>query len=550
MTFAQHIRVFVCIALAALSLGACGEAEPVTSGGPTAVRRLTEAQYRNIIADVFGNHLVVAGRFDPLVRTEGLLAVGASRASITPTAVERYAALARSIAQQVANEKNRALLFPCKPASAQAADEACARQFLATVGRYLYRRPLAEDEVKVFVDIAVAAAETRGDFYAGAAYGLQGLLQSPDFLFISETAEPKPDAKNLMQLDGYSKASRLSFLLWNSTPDDALLTAAERGELASQDGLERQVDRMMASPRLKTGVRAFFTDMLGLDDFATLEKDTLIYPAFGLAAADDAKEQVLRTLNEALVVKDTDYRDLFTSRETFISSALGLVYRVPVPKPGGWAPFTFAENDPRAGLQTLLSFTALHSHPGKSSPTLRGKAIRELLLCQKIPDPPSTVNFDQFNDPNSPNKTARNRLNAHSVDPACAGCHKLMDPIGLSLENFDGAGQTRWSENGEVIDTSGDLNGIPFNDAKGLGQALRQDPSATACVVQRAYSYAAARAPERGERELVTYLEQEFADSGYRFKALLRRIALSDALYAINPAPLRSAGVGGQEPKS
>ncbi|MDX2145566.1 MAG: DUF1588 domain-containing protein [Rhodospirillaceae bacterium] len=533
-----------------LGLAACEQAEPVTDGGPATLRRLTESQYRNIIADVFGSHIVVAGRFDPLLRTEGLLTVGASRASITPSGVERYAAMARAIAAQVVAPGNRALAMPCAPADAKAADEACARTFYAKVGRHLYRRPLTDDEVSGFVKIAGAAASTRGDFYAGLSYGLQGMLQSPDFLFIAENTEPDPADTKRVRLDAFGKATRLSFLLWNSSPDDVLLTAAEKGELHSDEGIERQVERMMASPRMKTGVRAFFSDMLSLDDFATLEKDTLLYPAFGLATAIDAKEQVLRTLYDLLIVRNGDYRDLFTVRDTHMSAPLGLVYRVPAVNPGGWTPFTFPEGDPRAGIQTQLSFVALHSHPGKSSPTLRGKAIRELLLCQKIPDPPSTVNFDQFNDPNSPNKTARARLDAHSTDPACAGCHKLMDPIGLALENFDGAGQLRQTENGEPIDTSGELNGMPFKDGLGLAQALRADPAAPSCVVNRLYAYAVGRAVEKTERPLITYLEKSFEADEYRFPELVRRVATSRAFMSVAPPSVRAADAKNEETKS
>jgi len=537
---------FAFTAFALLSLSACGEAEPDAVGGPPTMRRLTEAQYRNTIADVFGAHIVVAGRFDPLVRTDGLLAVGASRASITPSAFERYAAMARSIAVQVVDEQNRAMLVPCTPSSAQAADEACAKAFLSKVGRLLYRRALSDDELSVQVKIAGAAADTRKDFYAGLSYGLQGLLQSPDFLFVTENA----DAADSKTLDAFSKATRLSFLLWNSSPDDELLKAAESGALNSEQGLKAHVDRLMASPRFKGGVRAFFTDMLALDDFATLEKDTVIYPAFSLAAADDAKEQVLRTINDVLITKDADYRQLFTTRSTYMTSALGLVYRVPATVPNGWSKFEFPEDDPRAGIQTLLSFVALHSHPGKSSPTLRGKAVRELLLCQKVPDPPGDVDFSQFNDPNSPNKTARDRLTAHSTVAACAGCHKLMDPIGLAMEKFDGAGQLRADENGAVIDTSGEINGMPFADAKGLGAALSQDPAATSCVVSRAFAYAAGRALARGERDVVSYLENKFADDGYRFADLLRTIATSKALYAVSPPQARAAGLANKEPTS
>lgn len=537
-------------AVAALALVACGSREPQTQGGPPTLRRLTEAQYRNIIADVFGTHIVVSGRFDPLVRTGGLLAVGAGRASITPSGLERFTALARSVAVQVVEPANRAWLVPCTPRSPQAADAACSRAFFAKVGPHLFRRPLEAAEVATYAALADAAAREKGDFHAGLAYGLQGMLVSPDFLFVVETGAADGDAGAPQRLDGYSRATRLSFFLWNSGPDPELLEAARRGDLDSRDGLEREVERMMASPRFEAGVRAFFTDMLALDDFSTLQKDTLIFPAFGLAAADDAREQVLRTLVGELVVRDGDYRDIFTTRRTVMSGPLGIVYRVPAPVPDGWGEFEFPEGDTRGGIQTQLSFVALHSHPGKSSPTLRGKAIRELLLCQKIPDPPGDVNFDQFNDPNSPNKTARNRLDAHSTDPACAGCHKLMDPIGLALETFDGAGQQRLTENGEPIDTSGEINGIPFADAVGLGQALRQDPASSSCVVNRAYAYAAARDIQRGEREWMTHLEGEFASDGYRLRGLFRRIATSDALYAIGTPSLKTARLGSGEPTS
>jgi hypothetical protein len=322
--------------------------------------------------------------------------------------------------------------------------------------------------------------------------------------------------------------------LWNSTPDDALLTAAEQGALDTQAGLKNVVERMIASPRFKAGTRAFFTDMLSLDDFAALEKDGTLYPTFSLAVANDAKEQTLRTLVDLLVVKNGDYRDIFTARSTYMTRPLGVVYKVSAAVPDGWSRFEFADGDSHAGIQSQIGFVALHSHPGKSSPTLRGKAVRELLLCQKIPDPPGTVSFDQFNDPNSPNRTARQRLTAHATDPACAGCHKLMDPVGLAFENFDTAGQTRLTENSVPIDTSGEINGTPFADGLGLAKALHDDPAATSCVVNRVAEYAVGRPLVAGERPWVSYLEKAFAADGYRFPDLIRRVALSEAFYTVS----------------
>lgn len=518
---------------AMLVLSACGSREPVTKGAPPTVRLLTEAQYRNVIADVFGKQIEVAGRFDPIVRTEGLLAVGAGLASVTPSAVERYVSLARSIAKQVLAASNRELLLPCRPAAIDGEDAACARRFLGATGRYLYRRALTEDELASVVTLAGSAARARGDFYAGLELGLQSLLASPDFLFIAENTVV--DAQSgAPRLDAHARATRLSFFLWNSLPDESLLQAAEQGKLESSRDIESQVERMMQSPRLENGVRAMFTDLWALDDFATLEKDPTLFPAFGLAAAIDSREQVLRTLVDSLLVRNVDYREIFTTRKTFMTGTLGIVYRVPVAKPGEWVPFEFERDDPRVGVQTQLAFLALHSHAGKSSPTLRGKAVRELLLCQRVPDPPSTVNFDRFNDPTSPGKTARARLDVHSTDPSCAGCHRLMDPIGLALENFDGAGQWRDDENGEAINVSGQINGQSFADTAGLGQALAEDPAAPACLVRRAYSYALGRALQRSERKFITYLDDGFARDRYRLRALLQRIATSEAFMKVS----------------
>jgi hypothetical protein len=258
--------------------------------------------------------------------------------------------------------------------------------------------------------------------------------------------------------------------------------------------------------------------------------------------AQDAREQTLRSIVDLVITQEGDYRDIFTTRKTFISGPLGRIYRVPVARPdGGWVPYEFPADDPRAGLLAQVSFAALFSHPGRSSPTLRGRAIRELLLCQKIPDPPGDVDFSAFNDPDSPHRTARERLTVHATQPACAGCHKLTDPVGLGMENLDGAGQLRATEDGAPIDATGDLDGIKFADVGGLGAAMRDNPAVPSCVVNRLFSYATARTPLKTEKKLLDHYEQQFADGGYRLPELLREIATSDALFAVKPAPMRSA---------
>ena len=170
-----------------------------------------------------------------------------------------------------------------------------------------------------------------------------------------------------------------------------LFRSAEKGDLDTKSGTKAQAERMLASPKLERGVRGFFSDMYGFDGFETLQKDSVIYPAFGLAAVQDAKEQTLRTLVDHVLTHDGDYRDLFTTRTTFLTGSLGMVYRVGVADPEGWQRHEFPVGDPHVGIQSHPAFVALYSHPCRSSATIRGKAIREMLLCQKVPDPPANA---------------------------------------------------------------------------------------------------------------------------------------------------------------
>jgi hypothetical protein len=541
------LRVFkfgAVAALSAIALVSCSKSdEPQSSGGPIVVRRLTQEQYQTIIADVFGADIKIGGRFEPDLRKSGLLAVGAGEVSITPTGFEQYDSMARGAAAQIVDEHHRDMLVGCNPASTKAPDDPCAKSFYSKVGRLLYRRPMTQAELDSQVAVANAAATKLGNFYTGLAMGLTGMLEAPQFLFRHETAVADADHAGQEKLDAYSKAERIAFFLWNTTPDDELLTAAQNGDLETDRGLEKQVDRMMASPRLVTGARAFFNDMMGFDGFADLSKDTTIYPKFTNAVLVDAQEQTLRTMVDHLLVQKGDYRDLFTTRKTFMTPLLGTIYRVPVDTREGWVPYQFPDSDPRAGLLTQISFLELHSTPGRSSATIRGKALRTVLLCQKVPDPPGNVNFNLVQDTKNPNfKTARQRLEAHRTQPTCAGCHRLIDPIGLGLEQFDSLGEYRATENDTPIDASGDLDGVKFNDAASLGQALHDNPATTACLVGRLYAYASGRQPEKGEADWIRYLNVKFAADGYRVPDLMRRIVTSDAFYRISSSETAAIG--------
>ena len=543
-SFGRVSLLAACCAAFVLSANPAPAAEePSTAGGEALIRRLSPEQYRLIIADVFGPGLQIGGRFEPETRVDGLMAVGNGKVSVTASGLEQYDTIARSIASQIVDERHRGTYVPCKPAKDADADDICTSNFISSVGELLYRRPLTKEELLSRVKVAADTAKAKKNFYAGLATSLADILVSPQFLFRQEEAEADPSHSGQYRLDALSKASQLSFLFWNTSPDPRLLAAAKSGELNTSKGLTKQVDRLLASPaRLAEGARAFFADMLGFDEFSTLSKDGAIYPRFTSQVAKDAPEQTLRTIVDHLVVRKGDYRDLFTTRRTFLTRPLGAIYGVPVVKStpndtqDDWVAYEFPEGDPRGvGILGQVSFVALHSHPGRSSPTLRGKALRQILLCQKVPDPPGNVNFTVVQDTNNPQfRTTRDRVTAHRTDPTCAGCHKLVDPMGLALENFDGSGAYRTTENGAAIDSSGELDGIKFGDATGLGKAMHDHPAATACFVNRLYAYALGRPPAKGEQEFTKYLEKSFAANGYRYADLLRTIATSDAFYRVS----------------
>lgn len=536
-------------AVTATPAAAAAVVEPPNDSTPASVRLITSDQYFNTIAHVFGDTIKVNTAFPPMVRTDGLLEAGAASAGVTASQVEQYESVATLIASKVVDPAHRDYLIDCKPAEQKAADASCARKFLSTVGQLLYRRPLTSEELQAETSQADQAADQLHDFYKGLGIALEGMLYSPNMLYIADLSVPDPKHPGSFRLDPYSLASRLSFFIWDAAPDEALLKAAQKGELYNAKGRERTVDRMLRSPRLATGVRAYFADMLGFDEFNTLAKDPVIYPNFTGQTVQDAREQALRTIVDLLVTKDADYRDLFTTDETFLSPSLAVLYGLPVTT-SSWAPYEFAASSPRAGFLSEVGFLAVYSHPGRSSPTERGKAIKELLLCQHVPNPPPNVDFSAVTNPDPSLKTMRQRLAAHRNNPVCAGCHRLTDPIGLTLENFDGAGQWRSTENGAPIDASGTLNGKNFNGPVGLGQVLHDDPAVPACLVKRMFTYAIGRPTSEQDQPVLSYLNARFAASGYRIPQLMRTIVLSNAFSTVrelqpagqpHPAPVLTA---------
>jgi Protein of unknown function (DUF1588)/Protein of unknown function (DUF1592)/Protein of unknown function (DUF1585) len=508
------------------------------------LRLLTTQQYVNTIQYFFGTDIRIEARFSPVPRTEGLLMAGTSVAGLSDAQIEIYQKISRLVSAQVVDARRRETLFPCRPKTLNGADAACARKFLNRVIDNLYFVQPPEEHISKLVAEAGTAADGLQDFYSGIQITLEGMLLSPSVLFVAENEEPDPNRDGYARLDSYSQAARLSLFLWNAAPGPELLAAAKRGDLFNVKKRERIVDDMLASDRTNQGVRSFFDDMFHLEGMETLNKDSAIYPYFIGAAASDAREQTLRTVVDHLMVRNEDYRDLFTSSKTFLSASLGVIYDVPVMR--GWTPYEFPPEAHRAGILTQPSFLAMNSHATRSSATFRGKALRESILCQTVPPPPANVDFGAVENPDPSLKTARDRINFHLKNPVCAGCHKITDPIGLAFEKFDGTGRYRETENGAQIDTSGAYDGKTYSGIEGLGQALHDSPALPACLVRRIFSYATAALVPVSEKSTLDKINKDFSASGYRLRPLLRKIVMDPAFSYVNqdappPVPGKAA---------
>jgi hypothetical protein len=513
--------------LLALLLGGCVTDPPDVEAPEPTLRRLTEAQYGNAIRDLLGDEILVSDRLEPDVPTEGLVELGASITTISPRGVELYEAAAFDVAAQVMDEPDRReAIVGCTPTGA--VDDSCAETFLTEFGRRAWRRPLTTDEVAVWMGISAAAAEI-GDVWDGLEFAVAGILTSPHFLYRVELGEPDPDRPGGHRFTDYEMAERLSFLLWNSIPDDELLAAAEAGELTTRDGLLNQTERLMASPRAREGMRTFFRDYLELYEVSHVSKDPYLFNHWSSTIGVAAEEETLRLFEDWVFETEGDYRDLFTTRRSYVDPELAALYNVRSPTREGFEVIEFTAEANRAGLLGHASLLAMHAHPTLSSPTLRGKFIRETLLCQPLPPPPAGLNT-AIPEADQELPTMRDRLMFHMQEESCASCHALTDPIGFGLENYDGIGRYRASENGATIDASGDFgNGEDtFTDALELGARISRHDSLGPCFTSNVFRYATGHRESFGEAEAILRLSDDFRKRQYRIADLVVDTILSN----------------------
>lgn len=506
---------------------ALGPAPAVAPAAP-ALRRLTGAQYERVVVDLLGEGLALPTALEPDTEAAGLLSVGAAVTSLSALGVERYEAAALSLAEQVVADPARyAAVVGCEPATVD--DRACAESFVRAFGRRAWRRPLTDEEVERLVALLTTVGAESGDFATGVRYTLVAILQSPHFLYRREHGEEQGDRRRLV---GPELATRLAFTLWNTTPDEPLLDAAEAGELDDPEGLAATVDAMLADPRAREGVANLWTEALGLWELDDLDKDPTVYTHASDELGPAAREETLRVVDHLVFTEDADLRALLTTRTTFVDPRLAALYAIPAPSLDGFAETTLDAEGGRRGFLGHASFLMLQAHATRSSATLRGKFIRTRLLCQVIPSPPAGVDTS-IPEVDADAPTLRDRIGSHLEDPTCAACHAAMDPIGLGLENFDGIGRWRDTENGAPIDASGELDGVAFADAWELGGVVRDHERVGLCFTTHLYQYATGHPLGEGEEALRDWLAEGLEAEGGSWVGLTRRLATSEGFTTV-----------------
>ncbi|MEM9194479.1 MAG: DUF1592 domain-containing protein [Myxococcota bacterium] len=478
------------------------------------LRTLTPTQYRTSVQEIIGMPVPVGevGQWPS--------AIAAARGGFAPGTVRAYEAEARATARWVFEDADRRdNVVGCGLET-----DGCLREYLGRVGRRAFRRPLSTEELDRWERVAGDVQVRLGGTDAGAEYALAGLLQSPHFLYRVEIGTAS--GASVLAFDDYEMATRVAYLLWNSAPDDALLDAAERGDLTQPSELRREVDRMLQDPRFQEGLRGYFGDLLHAGAIETLEKDEGLFP--------NATPELFRTLRRQLVftaeaaVAGGDLRSLFTSRTVYLNDALAEIYGLPPTFGPELQPVTLEPDSPRAGILTTPGILAHHAYPGKTSPALRGLFVRKILLCQDIPPPPAGVETTLPEPTPGEFVTTRELVAVHQTEPSCNGCHQFMDPIGLGLENFDALGYFRATQNDLPIDPSGELDGTAFADAAGLGEAIAAHPRLTDCVLENLYAYASGHTVTKGEAPALAAIGEMVVGQGHRMDVALRAIALSE----------------------
>ena len=429
-------------------------------------------------------------------------------------------------AKGIGDTASRAKIFTCMPANANAED-ACAKQIVSTLARRAFRRPVNDADVN---DLLAFYKQGRadGNFEDGIQAAIQRVLVDPEFLFRVERDPPGTAPNTAYRLSDLELASRLSFFLWSSIPDDALLAAAEKGELAKPELLDAQVKRMLADPRAEALVSNFAGQWLFLRNVLQVWPNPDVYPDFD-ANLRDAFKQESELFFQSIVKEDRSVLNLLEADYTFVNERLARHYQIPNVY-GSHFRRVAIKDDNRKGLLGQGSILTVTSYATRTAPTIRGRWILENILSVPPPPPPADVpSLTLKKDANGQAFTMRAQMEEHRKNPACAACHKVMDPLGFSLENFDATGKWRATDNGAAIDNSGVApDGFPLNGPGTLRKYLLSHPDQFAnTVTTKLLTYALGRGVEYYDGPAVRKIMRDAGTGNYKWSSLVLGIVKS-----------------------
>ena len=509
--------------------GAGASGVPPTDPGRVTLHRLNRAEYNNTVRDLLGTSLRPADEFPIDDRGSGFDNM-ANVLSVSPLHLSLYNSAAETlVTEALGNAGQRPLVVGCDLA---AEGESCARVSLSAFARRAFRRPVTDAEVtRLFGPIATAIAQGEG-YEKGMALAMRAVLLSPHFVFRVEL-DPAPTSLEPHPLTQHELASRLSYFLWSSMPDDTLLGVADGGRLSDPVELRAQVERMLADPKAQALIDNFAGQWLYLRSLDGIQPDPGLYPDF-----DDELRASMRAETEALFREiafgGLPADQLLTANFSFLNDRLAQHYQLPAVGSDQLTRVTLPASAPRSGLLSQGSFLTFTSHPNRTSPVLRGKWVMDQLLCSVIPPPPPDVDVSSAETASTMGLTQREVLELHRANSTCAACHRLMDPIGLGLENYDAIGAYRTSDGDAAIEAAGELpTGEPFTGPLELSRLIAARPEYARCMAQKLYTYALGRAPEptagHHDQPTLDALGASLREGGYAFTELVLGIAQSPA---------------------
>jgi hypothetical protein len=464
--------------------------------GQAIFHRLSRTEYNNTVRDLLGDTTKPADKFaaDQDSAKSGYYAGGTVAAVDAQNLFDAASTLSQNAMAKLAD------LLPCKSVPAAAADQdACAKQFITAFGKRAFRRPLTNDETTSLTGF-YTQSKAAGDFPNAIRLVISAMLLSPQFIYRWEVDSTKAPVREngLIRYNSYEMASRLSYLIWASMPDDAAFAAADANKLSTPDQIEAEARRMLKDPKAKIAIADFFTQWLGVTDLKSVAKDTKVYTAF---TADLANSMVAETgaFTAAQVIDgDGKLSSVFTSTKSFVDANLAKVYGLAVTSPTPTA--TDLNAAERGGILTQAAFLTQHASPAESNPVRRGKVIAERVACIDVPSPP-----DNVPDPKepAPNLSVRDRFSEHDSNPCAMACHTVFDPIGFAFENYNGIGAYQTQDGGKAVDASGSIKiddgSKSFKNAIELGTILGASKQVNGCMAKQFLRYALKRHEGAGD---------------------------------------------------